>query len=82
MDQGLRTQFVTDVSLYNADTLIFIDETECDRRNTISRHGYGVREACTMLEVTCARRNFCNCSYNSEWDFISSDCQRISDVFS
>ena len=30
MDQGLRTQFVTDVSLYNADTLIFIGETGCD----------------------------------------------------
>ena len=43
MDQGLRTQFVTDVSLYNADTLIFIDETGCDRRNTIRKHGYGVR---------------------------------------
>ena len=44
MDQGLRTQFVTDVSLYNADTLVFIGETGCDRRNTIRRHGYGVRE--------------------------------------
>ena len=43
MDQNLRTQFVTDVSLYNVDTLIFIDETGCDRRNTIRRHGYGVR---------------------------------------
>ena len=43
MDQGLRTQFVTDVLLYNADTLIFIDETGCDRRNTIRKHGYGVR---------------------------------------
>ena len=43
MDQGLRTQFITDVSLYNADTLIFIDETGCDRRNTIRKHGYGVR---------------------------------------
>ena len=43
MDQGLRTQFITDVSLYNADTLIFIDETGCDRQNTIRKHGYGVR---------------------------------------
>ena len=46
MDQGSQntiTQFVTYVSLYNADTLIFIDETGCDRRNTIRRHGYGVR---------------------------------------
>jgi len=45
MDQGLRTQFITDISLYNADTLIFIDEHEtgCDRRNTIRKHGYGVR---------------------------------------
>ena len=43
MDQGLRTQFITDVSLYNADTLIFIDETGCDCQNTIRKHGYGVR---------------------------------------
>ena len=42
LNQGLRTQFVTDVSMYNADTLIFI-ETGCDRRNTIRRHGFGVR---------------------------------------
>jgi len=32
----LRTQFITDVSLYNADALIFIDETGCDCWNTIS----------------------------------------------
>ena len=32
----LRTQFITDVSLYNDDALIFIDETGCDCRNTIS----------------------------------------------
>ena len=43
MDQGLRTQFVTDVSLYNVETSIFIDETGCDHWNTIRKHGYGVR---------------------------------------
>ena len=43
MDQGLRTQFITDVSLYNADTSIFIDETGCDCQNTIRKDGYGVR---------------------------------------
>ena len=43
MDQGMRTQFVTDVSLCNADTLIFLDETGCDRWNTIRKHGYGLR---------------------------------------
>ena len=33
-----------------------------------------------MPEVTCVRRkNFRNCSYDSEWDFRSSDCQRISE---
>ena len=43
MDQGFRTQLVTDVALCHADTLIFIDKTGCDCRNTIRRHGYGVR---------------------------------------
>ena len=43
MDPDLRAQFITDVSLYGADTLIFIDETGCDRRDTLRRFGYGVR---------------------------------------
>ena len=43
MDQHLRAHYITDVSLYGVDTLIFIDETDCNRRDTLRRYGYGVR---------------------------------------
>ena len=42
MDEALRSQFVLDVSLYDANCLIFIDETGCDRRIT-RRYGYGLK---------------------------------------
>ena len=42
-DQDLRAQYITDVSLYGVDTLIIIDETGCNRRDTLRRYGYGVR---------------------------------------
>ena len=42
-DQFLRLQFVSDVSIYDPDMLIFLDETGSDRRNCIRRHGYSLR---------------------------------------
>ena len=42
-DDFLRTQFVSDVSIYEPEMLIFLDETGSDRRNNIRKHGYSLR---------------------------------------
>ena len=42
-DQEIRSTFISDVSLYAHQFLIFIDETGCDRRNGLRKYGYGVR---------------------------------------
>ena len=38
-----REQFIIDVSVYNAEMLIFIDETGSDRRDTNRKYGYSLR---------------------------------------
>ena len=42
-DEDLCRQFVTDVSLYAQDTLIFIDETRTNRTDTLRKFGYSLR---------------------------------------
>jgi hypothetical protein len=42
-DDFLRTQFISDVSIYEPEMLIFLDETGSDRRNSIRKHGYSFR---------------------------------------
>ena len=42
-DESLRNQFVTDVSLYHRQSLIFIDETGTDSKDTIRMYGYSIR---------------------------------------
>ena len=42
-DDFLRSQFILDVSIYEPEMLIFLDETGSDRRNTIRRHGYSLQ---------------------------------------
>lgn len=42
-DAFLRYQFVSDVSVFSSDMLIFIDETGADRRNTVRKYGYSIR---------------------------------------
>ena len=37
-----RSQFISDISVYNPDMLIFIDETGCDRRDSIRKFGYSL----------------------------------------
>lgn len=48
MDQDLRAQYITYVSLYGVDTLIFIDETGCNHRDTEEIWIWSEREAYTM----------------------------------
>ena len=38
-DEFLREQFISDVSVYSPDMLVFIDETGADRRNLLHSHG-------------------------------------------
>jgi len=38
-----RARFMADISLYEPSMLVFIDETGCDRHNTIHKYGYNFR---------------------------------------
>ena len=42
-DYSLRVQFVSDVSLYEPEMLIFIDETGSDKRDSLRKYGYSLR---------------------------------------
>ena len=42
-DDGVRAQFVSDVSLYEPEMLIFIDETGSDKRDSLRKYGYSLR---------------------------------------
>ena len=42
-DEMLRAQYCLDVSFYSQQSLIFIDETGCDRRDILRRKGYSIR---------------------------------------
>ena len=42
-DEGLRAQFVSDVSLYDPEMIIFIDETGSDKRDSLRKYGYSLR---------------------------------------
>jgi hypothetical protein len=45
MSEEKRIQFMAEVSVFNPDMLIWIDETGSDRRNSIRRYGYSLRGA-------------------------------------
>ena len=42
-DDGIREQFKADVSLYTRESLLFIDETGNDSKDTVRSHGYSFR---------------------------------------
>ena len=42
-DEFIRQRFINDVSVYNPDMLVFLDETGADHRNIIRKYGYSVR---------------------------------------
>ena len=39
----LWAQFVCDVASYEPEMLVFLDETGCDRRNSLRKYGYSLR---------------------------------------
>lgn len=42
-DKELRSRFVSDVSIYNPDMLIFLDESGTDKRDKLRKYGYSLR---------------------------------------
>ena len=42
-DDSLRAQFLSDVSPYQPEMIIFIDETGSDRRDSLRKYGYSLR---------------------------------------
>ena len=39
----LRAKFMAEISVYDPSMLIWVDESGCDRRNTIRKRAYGIR---------------------------------------
>ena len=42
-DEFLRQQFMSEVSVYSPEMLVFIDETGTDRRSLVRKYGYSMR---------------------------------------
>ena len=42
-DKFLREQYISDVSVYSRDMIVFVDETGADKRNTLRKYGYSLR---------------------------------------
>ena len=42
-DEFLRQKFIVDMSVYEPEMLVFLDETGADRRNTLRKYGYSMR---------------------------------------
>ena len=40
---AMRAKFMAEISVYDPSMLIWLDETGCDRRNTIRKYGYSAR---------------------------------------
>ena len=47
-DRDLRAQFCFDVSMYRPEMLVFLDETGSDRRNSLRKYGYSLRQTCNL----------------------------------
>ena len=57
-DSFLRLKYISEVSLYDRDMMIFLDETGSDRRNSIKRYGYSIRGRPLISEklLVCGKR--------------------------
>lgn len=40
---ALRARFMADISIYDPNMFVWLDETGCDRRNTLRKYGYSLR---------------------------------------
>lgn len=41
--EELRARYMADISIFDPSMLVWLDESGCDRRNTIRRYGYSIR---------------------------------------
>ena len=57
-DSFFRLKYISEVSLYDRDMMIFLDETGSDRRNSIRRYGYIIRGRPLISEklLVCGKR--------------------------
>ena len=46
--EAMRAKFMAEVSIYDPSMLIWVDESGCNRRNTIRKYGYGIRGICPV----------------------------------
>ena len=54
-DMRLRSQFVSAVSVYNPDMLIFLDESGLDKRDGMHQYGYSLRSRPPVCQRFLAR---------------------------
>ena len=53
--EALRAKFMAEISLYDPSMLIWIDESGCDRRDTIRKRGYSIRGIPPKSQLLLAR---------------------------
>ena len=53
--ETLRARFMAEVSLYEPSMLIWLDESGCDRRNSIRKYGYNIRGICPVKKRLLVR---------------------------
>ncbi len=57
----LRKQYVEDVSIYQRETLLFVDETGTDRRDSIRKYGYSIRGKPIQAQKLLVRGEYLSC---------------------
>ena len=78
-DDTIRAQFVADVSLYQRETLLFIDETGTDNRDTIRKYRYSLRGKPLKAQKLLVRGEHLSCMVAMSIEGIvrgTKSCQR------
>ena len=76
-DYLLRSQFVSDVSVYAPEMLIFLDETGSDRRDCIRHYGYSLRGRPLITQRLSSRGDRINViAYLSMYGLL--DCKAVT----
>ena len=79
-DDFLRQQYISEVSIYSPEMLIFLDETGTDRRNTLRHYGYSIeRKAnCESSAFDQRRSPIWHSFYVCEWFIRCEGCARCN----
>ena len=54
-DEVLRAQYVAEVSMYRPEMLVYLDESGCDRRDSLRKKGYSLRGKPAKLQRLLVR---------------------------